>query len=70
MFLEAFEGPKLLLYLIQPQNLDILEIRVAITQQYMQYVEQHAMQFELAADTLSWRPCWRRLNRACSAPTR
>jgi len=40
VFLEAFEGPlDLLLYLIQHQNLDILDIPIAeITYQYVQYV--------------------------------
>ena len=55
VFLEAFEGPlDLLLYLIRRQNLDILDIDVAvITEQYMQYVElMDAMQFELAAEYL------------------
>ena len=55
VFLEAFEGPlDLLLYLIRRQNLDILDIGVAvITEQYMQYVElMDAMQFELAAEYL------------------
>ncbi len=55
VFLEAFEGPlDLLLYLIRRQNLDILDINVAvITEQYMAYIElMDAMQFELAADYL------------------
>ena len=55
VFLDAFEGPlDLLLYLIRRQNLDILDIDVAvITEQYMQYVElMDAMQFELAAEYL------------------
>ena len=55
VFLDAFEGPlDLLLYLIRRQNLDILDIGVAvITEQYMQYVElMDAMQFELAAEYL------------------
>lgn len=55
VFLEAFEGPlDLLLYLIRRQNLDILEINVAlITEQYMTYIElMDAMQFELAAEYL------------------
>lgn len=55
VFLEAFEGPlDLLLYLIRRQNLDVLDIDVAvITEQYMQYVElMDAMQFELAAEYL------------------
>ena len=48
VFLEAFEGPlDLLLYLIRRQNLDILDIDVAvITEQYMKYVElMDAVQF-------------------------
>ena len=55
VFLEAFEGPlDLLLYLIRRQNIDILEINVAlITEQYMAYIElMYAMQFELAAEYL------------------
>lgn len=55
VFLEAFEGPlDLLLYLIKRQNIDILEINVAlITDQYMAYVElMEAHQFELAAEYL------------------
>ena len=55
VFLEAFEGPlDLLLYLIRRQNLDVLEINVAlITEQYMTYIElMDAMQFELAAEYL------------------
>ncbi len=55
VFLEAFEGPlDLLLYLIRRQNIDILEINVAlITEQYMAYIElMDAMQFELAAEYL------------------
>ena len=55
VFLEAFEGPlDLLLYLIRRQNLDVLEINVAlITEQYMAYIElMDAMQFELAAEYL------------------
>ncbi|MEX1196926.1 MAG: ScpA family protein [Pseudohongiellaceae bacterium] len=55
VFLEAFEGPlDLLLYLIKRQNIDILEIDVAlITDQYMAYVElMEAHQFELAAEYL------------------
>ena len=40
IFLEAFEGPlDLLLYLIQRQNLDILNIPIAeITEQYIRYI--------------------------------
>lgn len=55
VFLEAFEGPlDLLLYLIKRQNIDILEIDVAlITDQYMAYVDlMNASQFELAAEYL------------------
>jgi segregation and condensation protein A len=55
VFLEAFEGPlDLLLYLIKRQNIDILEIDVAmITEQYMAYVDlMEAHQFELAAEYL------------------
>lgn len=55
VFLEAFEGPlDLLLYLIRRQNMDILDIQVAvITKQYMEYVEMmKAMRFELAAEYL------------------
>ncbi len=55
VFLEAFEGPlDLLLYLIRRQNIDILEINVAvITEQYMSYIDlMDAMQFELAAEYL------------------
>ncbi|MDD9893567.1 MAG: ScpA family protein [Gammaproteobacteria bacterium] len=53
IFLEAFEGPlDLLLYLIRRQNLDILDIPVAlITQQYMDYIAMMSdMRFELAAE--------------------
>ena len=55
LFLESFEGPfDLLLYLIRKQRFDLNEISVAaVTDQYMQYVEQireHDM--ELAADYL------------------
>lgn len=41
IFLESFEGPlDLLLYLIQNQHLDILNIPIAeITQQYLHYIE-------------------------------
>jgi segregation and condensation protein A len=55
VFLEAFEGPlDLLLYLIKRQNIDILEIDVAmITEQYMAYVDlMESHQFELAAEYL------------------
>lgn len=53
IFLEAFEGPlDLLLYLIRRQNLDILDIPVAlITRQYMDYIAMMSdMRFELAAE--------------------
>jgi segregation and condensation protein A len=53
--LEIFEGPlDLLLYLIRKQNLDILDIKVAlITKQYVEYIElmQYA-NLELTADYL------------------
>lgn len=55
VFLEAFEGPlDLLLYLIQRQNINILDIQVAeITKQYIEYVElMRALNFELAAEYL------------------
>jgi segregation and condensation protein A len=55
VFLEAFEGPlDLLLYLIQRQNLDILNIPIAaITDQYMEYVElMQDLRLELAAEYL------------------
>lgn len=55
VILEAFEGPlDLLLYLIRRQNVDILDIPVAmITSQYMQYVEMmHEARLELAAEYL------------------
>jgi segregation and condensation protein A len=55
VFLETFEGPlDLLLYLIRRENLDILDIKVAvITEQYMAYVElMKAMQLELAGEYL------------------
>lgn len=55
VILEAFEGPlDLLLYLIRRQNVDILDIPVAIiTKQYMQYVEMmRAARLELAAEYL------------------
>src|SRR3954469_10688233 len=40
VFLDAFEGPlDLLLYMIRRQNLDILDIPIAvITKQYMEYI--------------------------------
>lgn len=55
VFLETFEGPlDLLLYLIRRQNLDILNIKVAvITQQYMSYIDMmQALQLELAGEYL------------------
>ncbi len=53
--IESFEGPlDLLLYLIQRQNLDILNIPIAdITQQYLQYVElMKEMELDLASEYL------------------
>lgn len=53
--LETFEGPlDLLLYLIKKQNLDILNIPIAlITKQYMEYIGLiENMRFELAAEYL------------------
>jgi len=53
IFLDAFEGPlDLLLYLIRRQNLDVLDIPVAlITRQYMDYIAlMSGMRFELAAE--------------------
>jgi len=55
VFLEAFEGPlDLLLYLIKRQNLDILDIPVAvITRQYMEYIHlMQELELELAAEYL------------------
>jgi len=55
VFLEAFEGPlDLLLYLIQRQNLNILDIPIAdITRQYMEYLAlMQEMRLELAAEYL------------------
>ncbi len=55
VILEAFEGPlDLLLYLINRQNLNILEINVAeITHQYMAYIEMmKALHWDLAAEYL------------------
>jgi segregation and condensation protein A len=55
VLLERFEGPlDLLLYLIRKQNLDILDIPMAVvTRQYMDYVEaMRAQQLELAAEYL------------------
>ncbi|KTC78296.1 segregation and condensation protein A [Legionella brunensis] len=55
VLLDSFSGPlDLLLYLIRRQNIDILDIPIAlITQQYMQYIqlmEEHRL--ELAAEYL------------------
>jgi segregation and condensation protein A len=55
VFLEAFEGPlDLLLYLIQRQNLNILDIPIAaITRQYMEYLAlMQELRLELAAEYL------------------
>src|SRR3989338_5021360 len=55
VFLETFQGPlDLLLYLIQKQNIDILDIPIKqITIQYVQYVElMQELQLELAAEYL------------------
>lgn len=55
VFLDAFEGPlDLLLYLIKRQNLDILNIPIAvITKQYMEYIHlMDTMELELAAEYL------------------
>lgn len=55
VYLESFEGPlDLLLYLIRKNNLDILNIQMAVlTVQYMQYVDKmKAIKLELAADYL------------------
>jgi segregation and condensation protein A len=55
VFLESFEGPlDLLLYLIQHQNLDILNIPISeITGQYLQYVElMREVDLDLAAEYL------------------
>lgn len=55
VFLETFEGPlDLLLYLIQRQNLNILDIPIAeITRQYMQYIELMGdLHLDLAAEYL------------------
>ena len=56
VFLETFEGPlDLLLYLIQKQNLDILNIPVAqITQQYLHYISlMQELQLDLVSEYLS-----------------
>jgi segregation and condensation protein A len=55
VFLETFEGPlDLLLYLIRKQNLDILNIPIAlITRQYMDYIGlMESLRLELAAEYL------------------
>lgn len=55
ILLDSFTGPlDLLLYLIRQQNIDIMDIPMAIiTQQYMQYIELlEAHRMELAADYL------------------
>jgi len=55
IFLDTFEGPlDLLLYLIQKQNLDIINIPIAeITQQYIRYIElMQDLQLDLAAEYL------------------
>lgn len=55
VILEAFEGPlDLLLYLIRKQNLDIIDIPVAmIARQYIQYIElMRDMKIELAGEYL------------------
>jgi segregation and condensation protein A len=55
IFLESFEGPlDLLLYLIQNQHIDILNIPIAeITQQYVHYIElMQELQLDLAAEYL------------------
>lgn len=55
VFLDAFEGPlDLLLYLIRRQNLDILDIPIAvITDQYIDYIElMQGGRLELAAEYL------------------
>jgi segregation and condensation protein A len=55
VFLDAFEGPlDLLLYLIQKENVDILNIPIAsITEQYVRYVSlMKQFKLELAAEYL------------------
>ena len=55
VLLESFTGPlDLLLYLIRKQNIDILDIPIAIiTDQYMQYIELlENNRMELASDYL------------------
>ncbi len=55
VFLETFQGPlDLLMHLIRKQNIDILDIPVAlITQQYMEYVDlMRTMRLDLASEYL------------------
>ena len=55
VFLDTFEGPlDLLLYLIRRQNLNILDVKVAvITAQYMEYIDlMQALELELAGEYL------------------
>lgn len=55
VFLETFQGPlDLLMHLIRKQNIDILDIPVAlITRQYMEYVEiMRKMRLDLASEYL------------------
>ena len=55
IFLEAFEGPlDLLLYLIQRQNISILDIPIAeITKQYIDYIDlMKELQLDLAGEYL------------------
>jgi segregation and condensation protein A len=55
VFLDTFEGPlDLLLYLIRRQNLNILDVKVAvITAQYIEYIElMQALELELAGEYL------------------
>lgn len=55
VFLETFEGPlDLLLYLIRRQNLDIIDVPVAlITAQYLEYIAlMDELRFDLAAEYL------------------
>lgn len=55
VFLDTFEGPlDLLLYLIRRQNLNILDVKVAvITAQYTEYIElMQALELELAGEYL------------------
>ena len=55
IFLEAFEGPlDLLIYLIQRQNISILDIPIAeITKQYINYIDlMKELQLELAGEYL------------------